>query len=152
MQGRLAVERIILVTAKGRSRVVINVVTDKADPVFELESAYRLLQKQVAGAIVTHHIKSSGTFRGAIFHVAHVDVDAAAVEKKPAVACWFVPVPVMQIDQAIAIILEKPVSHAWQDFLHLRRRLNQTPILCFQTCNTLGHANYPLSFEKSSGR
>ena len=71
--------------------------------------------------------------------MAHIDVAAPAVKKKTAVAGGFVPITIVQIDQAIAVMVEKPVADAREHILDLGRRLDETPVLGLQPCNSLPH-------------
>src|SRR6185436_12260798 len=102
VQGRLAVEGIVLVTAKGGAGVVVYVVADETDFVVELEGAHRLLKEEIAGPVVADDIESGGAFWGAVFHVAHVDINTATVEEKTAVAGRFIPIAVVQVNEPIA--------------------------------------------------
>ena len=144
MERRFAIQRVVFVTPKRRAGVMVDVVADEADLVLELKSTHRFLEQQIPGAIVAHDVNSGGAFGSAVLHVAHIDVHATPVKQKTAVAGGFVPVSIVQIDQPVAIIFKKPVAHARQHFLHLRRRLDQTPILGFESCNSLRHSR-PIS-------
>src|SRR5437870_2344333 len=40
------------------------------------------------------------TFRRRVFDMSHVEIETAAIEKKPSIARWFLVIPIMQIDRA----------------------------------------------------
>src|SRR5207244_616311 len=126
-------------TAEGGAGVVIDVVADETDGPIETQRFNGFLQEKVAGAVVADHVDGGGAFRGAIFQVAHVNIDTPTIEEKSAIAGRFVPVAVMEIDQAVTVVLEKPVAYAREDILELRWRLNQAPIFRFQARNALRH-------------
>src|SRR2546423_1776700 len=76
---------------------------------------------------------------GALSEVAHVDVTAAAVEEEATVAGRLIPIAVVEVDEAIAVVLEEPIADAGEYVLNLRRGLHQAPVFCFQACDALGH-------------
>ena len=71
--------------------------------------------------------------------MAHIDIDSAPIEEETAIAGRFIPIPVMAVDQPIAIIFEEPIPKDREDLLGLDGRLNQASIFGFQACDAPCH-------------
>jgi hypothetical protein len=132
-QRRGPADEVIFMAAEGRAHVMIDVVADEINFALQAHGFDRLQQHGVASRVVTQDIEQAHAFRGAIFQVAHVDVAAAAVEKKSAIAGRFVPIALMHVDQAKAGFLENPVAHARNGAGCAGKIAGQTAVLRLQT-------------------
>ena len=95
---RLAFHQVILVATEGRAGVMIDVVLDERDPARAANSRERGLEQFVPGQVVGDKIPEMEAFRRGILDVPHVEIKAAAIEKKTAVARRLLIIPVVQID------------------------------------------------------
>ncbi len=92
--------QIILVAAERRAGVMIDVVLDEGDALAGAERFQRSLQQLIARKVVGHDVAQTEAFGRGIFDVAHVEVNAAAIEQEAAVARRFLVVAIMQIQRA----------------------------------------------------
>ncbi len=139
VEQRPAIEGIIFVAPERRARVVVHIVANETDLALQLQRADGLLHEQIAGAVVTHDIEGAGAFGRAVFQVAHVDINPPPVEEKAAVPRRFVPVPIMEVDEAVAIVFEQPVADAGEHLLDGDGGLGQTAVFGFKTCDPVRH-------------
>jgi len=110
-QWRVAMEQVILMTAKGGAGVVVDVVFDKGDFGREMEFVEGLLEENFTDLVVGDDVGEREALGGAVFDVAHVEVKPSAVEEEAAVAGGLVVVAVVQVDQADFFLFEEVVAH-----------------------------------------
>jgi hypothetical protein len=91
--------------------------------------------------VVADDIVEAEAFGGAIFEVAHVEVSAAAVEKKAAIASGLVPIALVHIDQAEALVAEYPIANACEDDGGSRQIICQASVFGLEACDAV-HLNY----------
>ena len=132
-QWRGAAHQIILMAAKSRAGIVVDVVADETDLPFQMHGLDGLHKEGVAGRIIAQHVEQAHALRGAVFEMAHVDVTAAAVEKKTAVASRFVPIALMHVDQAETMFPENPVAHPGNGGGRAGKIARQASVLRLQT-------------------
>src|ERR1700722_15348694 len=127
-----AAHQVILMAAKGRAGIMINVVADEMDVAVHVHGAHGLQENRVASLVVAQDIQQAQAFGRAILEVAHVDVATSAVEKKPSVAGRFVPVALMNVNETQALLAENPITHSRDGAWRTREVAGQTPVLGFQ--------------------
>src|SRR5665213_470017 len=111
---------------------MIDIVADEMDLAFHVQRAHGLEEDCVASLIVAEDIQQAQAFGRAILQVAHVDVTTSAVEEKTTVARRFVPVALMNVDEAQAPVLENPVAHAGNGAGRTGKIAGQTAVFGFQ--------------------
>ena len=97
--------------AEGGAGVVIDIVLDERNPVRRIERLQGGLEQLVAGHVVGHDVTQVQALRRGVLDVAHVEIKAASVEEKAAVAGRFLVVPVVQIHGAGLRFSKQEVLH-----------------------------------------
>ena len=77
----------------------------------DAERFERGLQQHVAGEVVGDDIAHAAAFGRGIFEVPHVDVKAAAVEQKAAVAGRLLVIAIVQVDRAQPCLAKEDILH-----------------------------------------
>src|SRR5947207_9362717 len=90
----------------------------------------------VAGDVVRHHITQKQALRRGILDVAHVEIEAAAIQEETTVARRFLIIPVMEIDRAGFLLPEKKIFDLYRPGVGMHTPVFSTDkatIFCFDS-------------------
>ena len=117
----------------------------------EMQLLQRLLEQDLADLVVGDDVGQREAFRRAVFDVAHVEIEPAAVEEKAAVARRLVVIAVVQIDQAELLLLEDVIADARRDGGQPERFGSHAAIFGLQAGEPLHALTVPRFWREATG-
>jgi len=140
------------VATESRTGVVVDVVLNEGNVGQEMEFLERLLEKDFADLVIGDDIGEREALRRAILDVAHVEIEAAAVEEETAIARGLVVVAVVKIDQPELFLFEDIIANARGDGGKPERFGSHTAVLGFQTGEPLHAITLPGIWREATGK